>query len=419
MTSKSDSYICSADLSSATDRLPVALQAYIIYRILKLSNQNCAYEIAHYWYVIMTETQFQDPVDPKSYFTYGAGQPMGVYTSWPMLGLTNHIMIRAAYWKCCDKSLDYLVCGDDTVIGSKEPFELYERWMNSLGVKINRSKSHICKQNDPIKVAEFCKRLAVNGEIVSSESPKVLIRASRDPAYQPGAIDCIQSIIGPISNRKLASLVNSRLENRKLYLPFRYGGWGQIGSDSLPEVLLADNFIFLYIYKKMRSSVSALETVMSTEAPEDFRSIDLLSRPLNDNPYQLADKDWRLMGKKVYTPMNLCRDYLYNYEQFIIGHSNLQPSEIVSVVRDTFNQIDKCIIPLRLSSSIDENMSKSQLAIRYQRMYTRTMRNLSSGNVHTFSEGVQPISIDIDWTDEPEFTDQYDLVSALDELIFR
>jgi hypothetical protein len=417
MTTKSDSFICSADLSSATDRLPVSLQAYILYRVLKLSCQKRALEIAHDWYLIMTGTPFSDPVNKDLSFRYGAGQPMGVYTSWPMLALTNHILIRAAYWRCHDKSLDYLVCGDDTVIGSKEPFLYYESWMNALGVKINRSKSHICESSDPIKVAEFCKRLAVNGEIVSSESPSVLIRAARDKAYQPGAISCIQKILGPISNAKLASLVGSRrVGNRKLALPFRYGGWGLKDARPFHEVLLEDNFIFLYIYKKMRSKVSALETRLAQTVDVDQKSIDSLSTYTKPNPYRQADKDWRLMGRKVYTPIRLCQDYLANYEEFIIGRVTLQPSEIYGLVKDTFDQLDQCLIPLKLSSK-DVNYSESKLAITYQRMFTRTMRNIESAQVHTFAFGIQPISIDIDWKDDHMLSTPKELVLALDKLI--
>lgn len=415
LTSKKDQFICSADLSSATDRLPVVLQTYILYRLLRLSRQNNAIKIANLWYQIMTGTEFQDPMDRNSYFRYGAGQPMGVYTSWPMLALTNHIMIRAAYYLSRDKSLDYLVCGDDTVIAAKQPFLYYEQWMNSLGVKINRSKSHICEANDPIKVAEFCKRLAVNGEIVSSESPKVLIRASRDPAYQPAAINCIQEMLGPISNAKLASLVGDRrLGDRRLALPYRYGGWGQINSEPFHEVLMKDNYIFLYIYKRMRSKVSALETTVSVDSPQDQSSIDNLSVFTTPNP---QSRDWRLMGRKVYTPINLCRDYLYRYEQFITGKVTLTPTELVECVKTTFDDIDKCLLPLKISSK-DDNSSKSKLAIFYSRMFTRTIRNISSGNVHTFSLGFQSISIDLDWDNETSFTDPKDLINALDMIMF-
>lgn len=418
MTSKTDSYICSADLSSATDRLPVSLQAYILYRVLKLSHQKNAIKIANYWYMIMSGTPFRDPVQKDQWFSYGAGQPMGVYTSWPMLSLTNHILIRVAYYVAHDKSLDYLVCGDDTVIGSKRPFLYYENWMNSMGVKINRLKSHICEKDDTYKVAEFCKRLAVNGEIVSSESPKILIRASRDPAYQPAAIECIHSIIGPISDRKLTNLVAHRIGRRKLTIPYRYGGWGQINSEPFHQVLLEDNFIFIYIYKKMRGSVSALETIVSRDSPGSMREIDSLSAYTDSNPYRQADKDWILMGRKVYTPMNLCQNYLERYEQFITGKSVLTPTEIVECVRETFDLLDKCLIPLKLSSK-DDNSSKSRLAIRYQRMFTRAYRNISAGKCHTFSAGIQPISIDINWTDDPQFLDPKGLVESLDALIFR
>jgi hypothetical protein len=420
LTKQSGAFICSADLSSATDRLPVNLQAYILYRVLKLSDQNEAIKIANSWYQIMTGTPFLDPCDPTSYFRYGAGQPMGVYTSWPMLALTNHIMIRAAYWKCHDKSYDYLVCGDDTVIASKRPFECYENWMNSLGVMINRSKSHICQADDPIKVAEFCKRLAVNGKIVSSESPKILIRASRDKAYQPAAIECIHSMCGPISNKKFANLVNvHRIGKRKLHIPFRYGGWGQIDDRPFHQVMLEDNFIFVYIYKKMRGMISARETMVSKVGPGDQKSIDSLSRYTIDNPYRHADKDWRLMGQKAYTPIKTCIGYLEPYERFLIGDKrDLTPSQIVELVKETFDLLNQSPIPVRLLSK-DNIDSKSKFAIDAQRMLTRTLRNLQHQQIQVFCKmQVQKIDISINWSEESQLLDPVDLVAALDTVMF-
>ena len=157
----------------------------------------------------------------------------------------------------------------------------------------------------------------------------------------------------------------------------------------------------------MRSMVTALESSLSNDSLFDQSSIDRLAYHVTANPLRTSEKDWRLMGKKVYTPINLCQDYLYQYEQFIIGQITLQPCEIIGLVEDTFKKLNECLIPVKISSK-DDNTSKSQLAITYQRMFTRTMRNVSAGKIHTYSAGVQPISIDIDWNDGSVLTSPKD-----------
>lgn len=420
-TSDPEKYICSADLSSATDRLPVVLQAYILYRMLRLSQQRGAIKIAHNWYLIMTGTEYADPINGMNQpFRYGAGQGMGVYTSWAMLAITNHVMARVADWVAGNRVHQYTVCGDDIVLTCKQAFEHYETWMNSLGVKINRAKSHISEACDPNKVAEFCKRLAVNGHIVSADSPKLVIRASRKSGkpFHPAAVEYIHNAVGPLSNKKLTKLVGYRLDNRRLYLPFRYGGWGQINSEPFHEVLLKDNFIYLYIYKMMRSHVNALGNLYPGAPQDDQASIDACSRHVDANPYRTTEKDWRLMGRKVYTPISLCQDYLYEYEQFITGHARYTPSELCDIVRDTFSKLKEAGIPLRLSTFEDDDVKKSNLAIEYQRMYTRAQRNIQNQKVHTYSGGVQSVSIDLNWEDEYLVEDKRDFVLTLDSILF-
>lgn len=420
MTSKPDAYICSADLSAATDRLPAVLQAFVLYRVLRLSGFSKAENLAEAWFTIMTRLPYRDPFTSEL-VTYGAGQGMGIYTSWSMMALTNHILIRAAYAAAKDKSLKYLVCGDDTVIGAKAPFLLYQDCMNALGVTINSSKSHITEKSDPYKVAEFCKRLAVNGEIVSGESPKLLIRAARDEAYGPAAINCIQLIAQThLSRKKLSSLVGARrLEERRLYIPYRYGGWGLIGTDPVHVELLRDNFIFLYIYKLMRGQISAAEHVLETDALDHSQQvIDDLSDYSYLNLYRDTDEpDWRLMNKKAYTPIVQMRSYLYDYESFLTGMLTIPPEELTQMVEDTFNKLKDCPIPVRLFSKEDKR-TKSRESLYYQRLYTRASRNASKGVVSTYAFGVKPIDISIAYYDPDDSSlESKLLVEDLDQIL--
>jgi len=413
-----DAHICSADLSAATDKLPLDLQAYILYRVLKMSGYDNALEISRLWRLLLRHLPFLAP--DGSVIQYGQGQPMGVYSSWPMLDLTNHIVARSAIY--CTRGKDkeqsgsvyhYTVCGDDIVLLGRNASEKYMDMMESFGVKVNRQKSHICESNDPVKIAEFCKRLIVNGERISSESPKLAVHASRDQAYMPGAIHLLQGVYGPLSRMKLTNLVGHRVSDNDAYTPYRYGGYGLTDHIPLHERLLDHNFIFLYIYKKMRGRVSSLETKFASNQDEiDQRLIDSLSAYKNYNPYRQAEKDWRLMGKKCYTPIARAYDLLHRYESFITGKESFSCKEIYDIVKETFEDLDSCLQPIIVDSD-RVKLSASQISIRNRRAYKRANSNIKSGKCHTFAFDIQPINILID-ADECELKQ---LVLDLDKLL--
>lgn len=411
-------HICSADLSAATDKLPVDLQSYILYRVLRMSGYDNALEISRLWRLLLTSIPFLAP--DGSVIQYGQGQPMGVYSSWPMLDLTNHIIARSAIY--CTRGKDweqpggvyhYTVCGDDIVLLGRNASEKYMDMMESLGVKVNRQKSHICESSDPIKIAEFCKRLIVNGERISSESPKLAVHATRDRAYLPGAINLLQQIYGPLRRTMLTNLVGHRVSDNDAYTPYRYGGYGLTDHIPLHERLLDHNFIFLYIYKKMRGRVSSLEAKFATNVDDiDQKLIDSLSAYKDYNPYRQAEKDWRLMGRKCYTPINRAYDLLHRYESFITGKESLSCEQILDIVKKTFEDLDSCLQPIIVDSD-RVTLSASQISIRNRRAYKRAISNTKSCKCHTFAFGVQPINILID-ADESELKQ---LVLELDKLL--
>jgi len=97
---------------------------------------------------------------------YGAGQPMGAYSSWAMLALTHHFIVQVAAWKVSNKLslfVDYQLLGDDIVICSRAVARQYLILMNQLGVGINLSKSIVSTKLS----FEFAKRLGIKGQDVS------------------------------------------------------------------------------------------------------------------------------------------------------------------------------------------------------------------------------------------------------------
>lgn len=66
---------------------------------------------------------------------YSVGQPMGLYSSWPALAVSNNFLVRLSAFMCGYKNFsDYFVLGDDVVIFNEEIAQVYITIMNLLGV---------------------------------------------------------------------------------------------------------------------------------------------------------------------------------------------------------------------------------------------------------------------------------------------
>lgn len=80
---------------------------------------------------------------------------MGALSSWAMLAITHHVIVKAAALRVGIKSfIDYSVLGDDVVIANDEVAESYLFLMQTLGLEINRQKSV-----ESLKFTEFAKKL--------------------------------------------------------------------------------------------------------------------------------------------------------------------------------------------------------------------------------------------------------------------
>lgn len=174
---KSNGEFFSYDLSSATDRLPVRLQEYLLRPVLGIVG-------AELWKKILTDRPYRLP--DKSFVLvpyesegengfllpgttrrsltvkYSVGQPMGALSSWAMLALSHHAIVQwAAYqvnktgWGSRRWFPDYAILGDDIVIKDAAVASKYLEILGSLGVKVNLSKSLISREK---RVCEFAKK---------------------------------------------------------------------------------------------------------------------------------------------------------------------------------------------------------------------------------------------------------------------
>lgn len=174
----------SFDLSAATDRIPLSLQKALLSPILTSWG-------AEAWgcllvgrpYVICHKDAGLHPGASRDAqgvalsgdlwsVTYGAGQPMGAYSSWAMLAFVHHALVQWAalragvispgsgYW-----FQDYAVLGDDVVIGNTKVATEYQYLMGAIDVPIGDHKSVYSPRGLAL---EFAKRYFLLGKDASS-----------------------------------------------------------------------------------------------------------------------------------------------------------------------------------------------------------------------------------------------------------
>jgi hypothetical protein len=153
------------DLSAATDRLPIDLQVHIL-DLLGLDGK--------LWRSILDI--------PWSFrgkeYKYAVGQPMGAYSSFAMLAITHHLIVRTAAAKIgINDFTNYAVLGDDIVINHDGVADQYCKIMEALGVSINPYKSIISKD-----LMEFAKRLMTPTTDISPIGAGAILSIMRKPA---------------------------------------------------------------------------------------------------------------------------------------------------------------------------------------------------------------------------------------------
>jgi hypothetical protein len=137
----------SYDLSNATDRLPVNLQTDLL-------NYLIGGNFGDLWKEVLVSRAYNHK--GQNYY-YSVGQPMGGYSSFAMLDLTHHYIVKySANIVGYDSYSNYSLLGDDIVLFRFSSIaDAYKTIMHKLGVTINRSKSVISKDGS----CEFTKRI--------------------------------------------------------------------------------------------------------------------------------------------------------------------------------------------------------------------------------------------------------------------
>jgi hypothetical protein len=139
---------------------------------------------------------------------------MGAYSSFAMLALTHHFIVKSAAIKAKVFNFeDYCLLGDDIVIYNDIVAKEYINLMNSLGLSINTSKSVISDE-----FSEFAKILIGAECNYTPIGSGILLRTVRDKGYFGALIaECFKQ--GAISDY---SALLRLLDNLKGYKTQKY-----------------------------------------------------------------------------------------------------------------------------------------------------------------------------------------------------
>lgn len=129
---ESGNYASGVDLSSATDRFPLSAQQSIC-RELGIPEFGEALE------------ELKGPYHSPTHelWTYGAGQPMGLYGSFPLFHLTHYCLLNGLSYKLGlpNDWSNFAVLGDDVIVFNKELHDAYLKALEVLGVPVSYNKS--------------------------------------------------------------------------------------------------------------------------------------------------------------------------------------------------------------------------------------------------------------------------------------
>jgi len=99
--------------------------------------------------------------------------------------------------------------GDDVVIANTQVANRYLKIMKEIGVDISIPKSFITKDSDQNRIAEFAKRILLNGVDMSPIPVKLLNEAVRDIFMFPTLIKKLRALGRGLTPRQETHICNS------------------------------------------------------------------------------------------------------------------------------------------------------------------------------------------------------------------
>jgi hypothetical protein len=165
--------LASIDLTAATDRMPVLLQVWVLIACRILT----PFQAFGWWWVTTRRTFVYTDKGTRKCVRYKVGQPMGLLSSWPVMAISHHYLVRLSfaaqgYYKL--ERAPYSVLGDDLAIRGFSVAGEYLKIISYLGMDYSPEKTYIARG-----VAEFAKSLFCHGEELTP-FPLALLRFNKN-----------------------------------------------------------------------------------------------------------------------------------------------------------------------------------------------------------------------------------------------
>jgi len=205
---KDKSFIACTDLTAATDRFPAIIQESLLKELLKETNLS-----ESMWTLLAKRTFKLSWSDQR--VTYGCGQPMGAYGSWPLFALAHHLIIEYCAETVIKSVKDqYRIIGDDNVITSEEVYKAYLSVMTRLGLTINPGKTVVSSKDAEYSAAEVAKQLYLNGINISPLTPG-FIRNIKKPYMFNTCLGILVERYGSLDSEAPSMLINKLFKSKK------------------------------------------------------------------------------------------------------------------------------------------------------------------------------------------------------------
>jgi len=184
------------DASDYTDVLSRDIQSRVVKHFF-------GSDVAKFWKALMAIPVYMGKEHGERSFSVGA--PMGIYGLWPVAALTHHVVcqisaLRAGLRRSGELYRLYFLRGDDVLSKEKAFMEHHRSIMqDELGIKVSEQKTIGYRHG--VQCAEFAKRTAQHGRVISG-IPVKQISASRrlEPLL---SLELVEHLLGMVRVEKL------------------------------------------------------------------------------------------------------------------------------------------------------------------------------------------------------------------------
>jgi len=223
----------SVDLSGATDNFPISLQLSLLTSLGLKSEAELIRLMANGIWMLHPDLH-TDLINGGHMIaaTYTRGQPQGLYSSFPLFGLTHNLLCKALAVKHGLSPDDsFRILGDDIVINNDKLHEAYREFMKKAGVPISEQKSLSSDQ-----VAEFAGFIITkNGYYKPAKVPK-----SSNRPFEVNFMNYLR-VVGTEGIKYLPARVR-KIARKVAMLPEFYGGLG-LNPEGLSFEARTDGFL--------------------------------------------------------------------------------------------------------------------------------------------------------------------------------